>query len=373
MPVIDERGRLFGRVNLIDAAAAVLLLVLLPIAYSAYRLFRPPRIEIHSLTPGRVTQGDAARLEIKGANLRPYLRAQVGHTQPRRFLIETPSQGEMVIPSDMEPGTYDFTMYDENQQVAALKNALTIVPVKRPSTASVQLVGVFFGLDEAAARTVAAGRMFPGQDGPIHVLEATPPRGDVRHVRTTAGGSAPVTIPVPDSWQVGATLRAPCAAGADGAQCQVNDLAALPGTTLPLASGFSFAIEDVRPDAPGVPVDLTVQFSGRPEVIDLMRAGDVDLLPGGGSVAARIVSLGARRTATGEMTRQPPSAAVIETLRAPVAVAMLDVEVHLVAAETPLGFSYRSATIRPGDAFAFQTPRYAVWGTVVRSAAVSRR
>ena len=36
MSVMDSRGRLFGRVNIIDFAALVLLLVILPLAYGAY-------------------------------------------------------------------------------------------------------------------------------------------------------------------------------------------------------------------------------------------------------------------------------------------------------------------------------------------------
>ena len=42
MPIIDERGRVFGRFNLVDAAVGLLVLVLLPAAYGAYRLFKEP-------------------------------------------------------------------------------------------------------------------------------------------------------------------------------------------------------------------------------------------------------------------------------------------------------------------------------------------
>ena len=42
MPVIDERGRVFGRLNLVDAAIVVLVLVLVPAAYGAYVLFKEP-------------------------------------------------------------------------------------------------------------------------------------------------------------------------------------------------------------------------------------------------------------------------------------------------------------------------------------------
>ena len=42
MSIIDERGRLFGRLNLVDAAVGALLLALMPAAYGAYLLFKEP-------------------------------------------------------------------------------------------------------------------------------------------------------------------------------------------------------------------------------------------------------------------------------------------------------------------------------------------
>ena len=50
-----DRSRAGGRVNLVDAAAALLILVLIPMAYGAYLLFRtppakfPPRISAPGL------------------------------------------------------------------------------------------------------------------------------------------------------------------------------------------------------------------------------------------------------------------------------------------------------------------------------------
>ena len=51
MTIVDERGRLFGRFNLIDAGVVFVLLVLVPLAYAAYRLFRPDPVRIESVEP----------------------------------------------------------------------------------------------------------------------------------------------------------------------------------------------------------------------------------------------------------------------------------------------------------------------------------
>ena len=42
MALIDERGRLFGRINLIDLAVIVFVAVLIPLGYGAYLVFRAP-------------------------------------------------------------------------------------------------------------------------------------------------------------------------------------------------------------------------------------------------------------------------------------------------------------------------------------------
>ena len=43
MAIVDDRGRLGGKVNLIDAVVAFLILILIPVAFGAYLLFRTPQ------------------------------------------------------------------------------------------------------------------------------------------------------------------------------------------------------------------------------------------------------------------------------------------------------------------------------------------
>ena len=80
MPLLDERGRLFGKVNLIDAAVGAFALLLVPLAYAAYLLFKAPPPVVASVEPRIVTVPKGARLEVKGQNLRPFFRAYLGPT-----------------------------------------------------------------------------------------------------------------------------------------------------------------------------------------------------------------------------------------------------------------------------------------------------
>src|SRR6185295_13855340 len=57
MPMIDDRGRVLGRVNLIDAAFVLLLVAAVPVAYGAYLLFRDPTPRLTNVLPNQFPQG----------------------------------------------------------------------------------------------------------------------------------------------------------------------------------------------------------------------------------------------------------------------------------------------------------------------------
>src|SRR4029450_4177974 len=48
--LIDNRGRLFGRLNLVDAAIVVFALVLIPLGYGTFLLFRSAAPAVSSVT-----------------------------------------------------------------------------------------------------------------------------------------------------------------------------------------------------------------------------------------------------------------------------------------------------------------------------------
>ena len=52
MTVIDRNGRVFGRINIVDAGILAFILVLIPVGYATFLLFRPERPSIESVTRG---------------------------------------------------------------------------------------------------------------------------------------------------------------------------------------------------------------------------------------------------------------------------------------------------------------------------------
>jgi len=363
MTIIDERGRVFGRFNLIDAGLVIVLLVLVPLTYAAYRLFRPEPIRIVSIEPSRVIVGHPQRVRLHGEHLRPYLRAQVGAEQAHTLLIESPTDGEFAMP-DLPVGTFDVSLYDEVQQVAQLKQAITIAPPPAGPRVGLQLIGAFFGLDDAAARAIVKGRKFPDEPGAtIEVVDAGAPRGDVRRVRPVIGSEAILSVPVSGSFQVPATIRAVCLPGAENTNCAVNGTILSPGVTVPIPGGLSFVVDTIRADVPVAQVMVRIEFVGRPEVIALIAAGDVDASRGEGS--ARIVSVGNRQTRTGQLSRQLGSAGIVESQSVPERFASAEADVAIAADLGAAGFAYRSVPIKPGGLFTFETARYIAHGAIV--------
>ena len=364
MTIVDERGRLFGRFNLIDAGVVILVLVLVPLAYAAYLLFRPEPVKIASVEPSRIIVGQTPRIRLHGEHLRPYLRAQVGPAQPHNFLIESPNDGDFVLPPDLPVGSHDLTLFDEVHEVAKLRNAITMTTPPPGPRVNLQLVGAFFGLDEAAARSITAGRKFPNDgSATIEVLDAGSLREDVRRVRSILGTEFIISVPVSGSWQVPATIRAVCLPGGENQNCAVNGTIISPGVTVPVPGGFSFVIDSIRGDMPPTPLTIRVQFTGRPEVIDLIAAGDVDMTPGPG--AARIVSLREKQSVSGQISKQVNQSGIVETSSVSERLASVEAIVSLAGDRTPNGVAYRAFTVKPGALFTFETPRYVANGAIV--------
>src|SRR5689334_193169 len=127
MPVLDERGRLFGRANLVDAAVIGFVVVLIPLGFALYLLFRESPPIVDTVEPKRIAARLPARVVVTGRNLKPYLRVRVGATTVGNLLVETPTQGEIKLPA-LAPGTYDLVLFDVVQEVERVAGAIEVEP-----------------------------------------------------------------------------------------------------------------------------------------------------------------------------------------------------------------------------------------------------
>lgn len=134
MPLLDDRGRLFGKVNLIDAAVAVFVLLLIPLGYGAYVLFREPAPILTTVTPRSVKNVAGEVIVVEGQYLRPFLRASVGPFQVE-YLFATPDRAKLTLP-EIPVGDYELILFDEAQEIAR-GGKITVTPPPVPTVTAV--------------------------------------------------------------------------------------------------------------------------------------------------------------------------------------------------------------------------------------------
>jgi len=355
MPVIDDRGRLFGAINLIDLGALLFVAVLLPLTYGAYVLFRTPPPQITAVAPSILpySKGVEQRLQVKGAHIRPFLRAKIGTLDTNGFAVITPQSAEIRF-MDAPAGTYDVVLFDESQEVARLPNALTIAPPP---------VRVMGWIEQASTQS---GGFEPGltlgdASQPIQVVSVDPP--DANGKRR-------------------AVLRVTCALSSVQ-QCLVAGEPAVAGKTLTLSGKGApaptvFHVDELRVDATWLTVQ--VRLMGLPDSFDQIRPGDIDIHPDSSgantnspvanvTTGAIVRALGVRQKSQGSYTvtavRPQVGAADLTgygILNAAIPVDALDASLLI---PTDSNLVYRGLAIRPGNILAFETATYRLQGLVL--------
>ncbi len=254
MAIVDERGRIAGKINLIDAVVAFLILVLIPVAFGAYLLFRTPTPTLTAINPARLNQGPNLRIEVQGENLRPFMRVGVGGLQARSFAIQS-TRGAIVELPDMDAGTFDVVLYDHMQEVSRLPKALTILPLAPVPTVEMEVAGAFKGLSSERVKTLKAGDTILGAGGAkALVLSVGAPVPSAVSLR--AGGQM-LRVPLKDQTDLPAVLKVTCflAPTPDGAlKCSVpgpvQQADVAPGAAVQLISPdkgwVTFQIDEVK-------------------------------------------------------------------------------------------------------------------------------
>jgi hypothetical protein len=262
MTLVDDRGRVGGRLNLIDAVAAIVLLVLIPVAYGAYLLFRAPPSTVSSIYPTQLYQGRNLRIVVNGTNLRPFMRVSLNAIQARTFLLGSPKYVEVDLP-DLAPGTYDVVLYDYMQEVDRLPKALTILPQAPQPTVQMEVDGAFHGLPDAVVKLIHPGTRFPPDGGDAALAEVLTIGGTAPAQLRLRAGDNTVTVAVEHENELRATLRVKCfvTTDTDGTmRCNMSGpqqpVPVQPDANLALMGPqgwVNFQISDVRPIASMLP------------------------------------------------------------------------------------------------------------------------
>jgi hypothetical protein len=382
MKLIDREGRVFGRVNLFDAAVIVFAVVLIPVAYTAFLLFRTPAPHITSVEPAQLTYVEdraaggtdlSGKLKVRGSGLRPVLRAMIGGQAAIAFIFENPTSADVLF-GNLPVGAHDLVLFDGVQEVARFNKAVTIPSKVKPASARVRVAGNLIDMDETLARSLQVGAKYPptGQ-ADAEIVALGDPIPDARELRLPDGL---VELTAIGRWQRAVAFLLDCDVSAP-LQCRVGNVSLGGAETLLNIPGSNGAlrlrVQEVVPAEPPRTADVRVRFLAPADALDLMKPGDRDAsAPLTDGRAATVVSVESRQVVQGDLLLQAPidGAQAPSSLRAVDRIASIDAVVRLGVDPARDGWHYRSHPMTVGHALTFVTPRYTVRG-IVRSVTVS--
>lgn len=349
MSVIDNRGRLFGAINLVDAAVVGFLIVLIPLAYGTYALFRPAKPRIDSVGFSVVTKEEnriaggallTAKLKVKGSGFNPLLRAAIGNSPALGFVFENPNSADVLV-GQVGPDDHDLILFDGIQEVARAASAFHL-PKPQPGVSSyIRGVGRFITMDPAAAKRLGVGFKFPETTSQFEVVALGPERPARSTVRF---GSSQFDAMAHGLIERDAVLRIRCDSAIADNPCAVGSRSATQTTGVPVTLTFSepstvyqFQVQEALPEGAVQRARLQVRLVGGPHLASL-KVGDRDAFLD--ERAAVVTGVGSRGTD-----------AVTVTL-------------DLGLDDSREGWRYRDQPVKPGATFRLATERYEATGRI---------
>jgi hypothetical protein len=340
MPIVDSQGRVFGRLNLLDATVVLFVFALIPLGYASWILFRAPAARLISVEPTTVIAEPAVRIVLRGEHLRPYMRASLGSRQGWDFLFRDSSRAEVLF-RDVEPGVYDVILYDYEKERSRLPNAVTITKAPVPA-AQMAVIGWLGNLKADQASQVKPGMTLEGFGAITAVGRPAPQSTQVFSGAGSVEVRDPSAVRVPVSVAMGCTVRS-----REGTPvCTMGEIDLKPGillnTTTPLGL-LPFQVDLVRSSAPVESVRVTVRFGGEAQILSQIRSGDLDLAKATNEIApgATVADVAAPRGNTREAT------------------------LLVQAQRDQAGWVYENRPLRAGAALTLRTRSYEVSGLIL--------
>jgi hypothetical protein len=366
MALIDDRGRLWGRINIIDFAVGLVLVGLIPLAYGAVLLFRQPEPTIRSVSPTKLP-AKPTRLRIEGDKLRPFLRVFLNDQQGTTFALLDEHTAEVDMPA-LRPGTYDVILFDVAREVSRLPSAVTVDPPPVVDHGGRVVVwGSFLALEEAAGQDLRPGlELSAAGGGRLTLIERGPAVPDAR----VLDFSDRLETPLMGGVRVPAALRGVCRLFEF--RCQIGGENLGPGTMLILTgssnTAMRFEVGRVTADGATRLADLRATFAVPAEALSVIRAGHravADHMLG--DRVPLLVSIGSTRRAPATLSvpylRGTPSPNE-SSLNLADTVMLVEATVRVRLDVTSTGLQHRGQPIRVGSAFGFETEKYVLRGWI---------
>ncbi len=373
-----ERGpsRWFNRV---DFWAAFFVLVMIPAGVVLYIAFRTPAPRLDAVEPQKVYA--PGRVVLRGRHLRPYLHAYLvphgqtlvlldRHDRPSQaqYLIRTPNDVELELPA-LPPGIYDVALLENVELVARLDSAFAVVEVASAPVGVVVADGRFQNVDPRAA-SPSQGATIRQADGAVaaEVLEVG---RDTPQIDGIGPGYVKTWARIEGRVQRPAVVKLRCQVAGNRCWYAGQAVVADGSIDLPFAGGTArFVVDAVRPDAASVAAfeapmaDAIVDFVTWPDMERLVKADDRD---GGGAQSwpvhpARIARVMGAERFVGEAAIGTDPYGGHFTVQQP----LVRIRAVVRFARQPSGaLDWRNRPLRVGGRFTFETPAYALDGTIV--------
>jgi hypothetical protein len=332
--VIDKDGRVLGRINIVDAGVLIFILLLIPVGYATFLLFRPERPSIESVTrveigneERRVSSGAilTAKLKVKGTGFNPLLRARIDAVDAVGLVFENPNSMDVIV-GVVPPGKHDLVLFDGVQEVARAREAVEIQAADGPS---VRAFGWVTSLLPANAAALDVGFMSEANvPGAFRIVTIGPPRP--ARARVSIGTRA-TDLPLPGQLERAAEIVLRCDWPSARA-CTVGgeSLRESPPVAVTLPGGIRFEIDAIESADEATPAVAVLRLD-RP--VAGVKVGDRD---------ANVNS----------------SAAEIA------AVAGATVTLKLGVHDSRDGWRYRGQPVMRGGPFTLRTDQYLLVGTI---------
>lgn len=139
--ILDDRGRLFGRINLLDLTALCFLLILGSSVGYVLRVSHRQTLQIFSVEPKRIVAGSGTRAVMKGTGFDNRTTARLGDYNDQSGVYIDESTIGIEITEQYDPGIYRIIVHDERGRYIALPDAVEVVWV--PQITEVKLKTIY--------------------------------------------------------------------------------------------------------------------------------------------------------------------------------------------------------------------------------------
>lgn len=125
---IDEKGRLLGKVNWLDALTIGSALLLIPMFFFAYRVVAGSfELEIKSVTPARFVTGVDETLTIIGTGFDPYSTVQFGTFPSVKGVFVNEVRLDVKVPAELPPGRYAISVLNGHGRLIGQEAAFELI------------------------------------------------------------------------------------------------------------------------------------------------------------------------------------------------------------------------------------------------------